>query len=404
MVYWVWLQKILGFGSDRVHEVLETFGSARAMYEAGADAVRAAGILPPAALKKIGAVSLAECKATVNICKNMGIHIITPDTPQYPKALLNTQSPPAVLYTKGKLPDFDNTPSFCIVGPRECTDFSKKAAFSLAYRLSLGGMIIISGGAKGADYYAHTGALRADGITVLVMPCGIDIEYPAANKDLRKAVLQKGCLISEFPPGYNVTKGAFYTRNRILSGLALGVAVVEAHDQSGALITANHALEQGREVFVVPARQKNDEHFAGSDKLLEDGAIPLVSALNIFEHYYPVYPEKINMRKAYNVTKQEMADDYESIADRLVQKIKKTKLFKPKKEKTSEFLRVDLKVLTEKARRVYECFEDKELSVDEIFIEDISNADVFAALSELELYGLIQALPGGRFAKKELTV
>ena len=314
---------------------------------------------------------------------------------------MNTQTPPALLYTKGNFPDFDNTPCFCIVGPRECTEFGQKSAFSLAYRLALGGMTIISGGAKGADYYAHIGALKADGKTVLVMPCGIDIEYPAANKELRKAVLEKGCLISEFPPGYNVTKGAFHSRNRILSGLALGVAVVEADERSGALITANHAAEQGREVFVVPGRATQ---YVGSNKLLEDGAMPLLSAVNIFEHYYPMFPDKIDMRKAYNINKETMAKDYEQSAGGFLNKLRKSKLFKPKKEKSCEFNRANSNVLTEKARQVYNCFEDKELSVDDIYLPQISDADVFAALSELELYGFIQAMPGGRFIKKELTV
>ncbi len=404
MVYWVWLQKVIGFGSDRVPYVIEHFGSARAMYEAGADAIRKSGILSVAALKKVSAVTLADCRATVNICKNMGISIITPDMPKYPKTLLNTQTPPSVLYTKGDFPDFDNTPSFCIVGPRECTEFGQKSAFSLAYRLALGGMTIISGGAKGADYCAHIGALRADGITVLVMPCGIDIEYPSANKELRKAVLEKGCLISEFPPGYNVTKGAFHLRNRILSGLALGVAVIEADEQSGALITANHAAEQGREVFVVPGRSKTSTQYAGSKKLLEDGAIPLLSAVNIFEQYYPVFPDRIYMRKAYNINKERLTEDYEQCAGGFLKKIRAPKLVKPKKEKSCKFKRENINVLTEKARQVYNCFEDKELSVDDICLQQISDADVFAALSELELYGFIQAMPGGRFIKKEFTI
>lgn len=399
MVYWVWLQKIAGFGSDCVPKVLEYFGSARGLYEADIETVRKSGVLTPAAVKKIGVITLAECKAIVNICKSLGIKIITPDMEAYPKTLLNIDNPPAVLYTKGKMPDFDNTPSFCIVGPRECTEFGKKSAFSLAYRLALGGMTIVSGGAVGADFYAHTGALKADGITALVMPCGIDIEYPAANKDLRKAVLEKGCVITEFPPGYNVTKGAFRIRNRILSGLSLGVAVVEAKEQSGALITANCAAEQGRDVFVVPGRAKISEHYAGSDKLLKDGAIPLLSAVNIFEQYYPMFSDKIDMRKAYNIPKETMNEDYEQ-CEGFFSKLKKTGLFKPKTQKKKENKLPKLNVLSEKARLIYTCFDDKEISVDDICFEQISDADVFAALSELELYGFIQAMPGGRFAKK----
>lgn len=399
MVYWVWLQKIAGFGSDCVPKVIEQFGSARGLYESDIETVRKSGVLPSSAVRKIGIVTLSECQATVNVCKSLGINIVTPDMPTYPKNLLNINNPPAVLYTKGKLSDFDNLPSFCVVGPRECTEFGKKSAFSLSYRLALGGMIIVSGGAVGADFYAHTGALKADGITALVMPCGIDIEYPVANKELRKAVLENGCVISEFPPGYNVTKGAFRTRNRILSGLSLGVAVVEAGEQSGALITANSAAEQGRDVFVVPGRAKISQHYAGSDKLLKDGAIPLLSAVNVFEQYYPTFSDKIDMRKAYNIPKETMNEDYEQCAG-FFSKLKKTGLFKPKAKKKKENKLPKLDVLSEKARLIYTCFDDKEISVDDICFEQISDADVFAALSELELYGFIQAMPGGRFAKK----
>ncbi len=400
MVYWVWLQKIIGFGSSFLPNVIERFGSAKGLYEADVDTIRKSGVLPPSVINKIGAISLSDCYATINVCKHLGIDIVTPDMKSYPKTLLCIDAPPAVLYVKGRMPDFELTPTFCIVGPRNCTEFGKKSAYSLAYRLALGGMTIVSGGAVGADFYAHAGALNAGGVTVLVMPCGIDVEYPVANKEIRKAVIQKGCVISEFPPGYNVTKGAFRIRNRIMSGLALGVAVVEASEKSGALITANCAAEQGKDVFVVPGRAKISQQYAGSDKLLKDGAIPLLSAVNIFECYYPMFSDKIDMRRAYNINKETMNKDYQQCSNKFFVRLKKVKLFKPKTEKAEKRNLPKIDVLSSTAKLVYSCFNDKEISVDDICIEHISDADVFAALSELELYGFIQAMPGGRFEKK----
>ena len=226
----------------------------------------------------------------------------------------------------------------------------------------------------GSDYYAHLGALKAGGKTALVMGCGIESGYLSQNASLRNHVAEHGCIISEYPPKAGVTRFSFPVRNRIMAALSLGTVVVEARRKSGALITANHALEQGRDVFVIPGSPTAEE-YEGSNALLRDGARPLLDVSDIFNEYIPRFPDKIDVKKAYEEPQKTVENTQEK------------KVYKNLSNET----------LSKEAKIVYNHLDKHKFYPDEISGTGLSSSEILAALTELELEFLIRALPGGRY-------
>ena len=376
--YFVWLQKALGAGNIRAVKARGHFGNAENIYKATPSERKAAGIFSPKDLSRLGSTKIDTAKGIIEDCRKYGIDIIPIGDRKYPYTLSVIDNPPIVLYIKGEMLDFDNTPAICIVGPRKVSDYGKKAAYSLGYRLSKSGMTVVSGGAVGSDYYAHLGALKAGCKTALVMACGIENKYLPQNAPLRKCVSENGCLISELPPKAGFTKFSFHIRNRIMSALSLGTVVVEAGEQSGALITANHALNQGRDVFVIPG-SPTEKQYVGSNALLRDGARPLLDLSDIFNEYIPRFPDKIDVKKAFEKPKKS---------------VKKTEKAEVHKKLLNE-------TLSKEAKIVYNHLDKHKFYPDEIGGTDLGSSEILSALIELELEGLVRALPGGRYEVTE---
>lgn len=375
--YLIWLQTALGAGNIRAVRALKAFGNAENIYKASLSERKAAGIFSPKDLKRLSETKIDYAKSVITDCLKYGIDIVLIGDKKYPYCLTVIDNPPLVLYVKGEMLDFDNTPAICIVGPRKVSDYGKKAAYSLAYRLSKSGMTVVSGGAVGSDYYAHLGALKSGGKTALVMGCGIESGYLPQNERLRRHAAEHGCIISEHPPKAGLTKFSFPIRNRIMAALSLGTVVVEAGKKSGALITANHALEQGRDVFVIPG-SPTAEQYVGSNALLRDGAKPLLDVSDILNEYIPRFPDKIDIEKAY---------------ERPPKAVKKTEEKQIHKKILNE-------TLSKEAKIVYNHLDKHKFYPDEIGGTDLGTSEILSALTELELEGLIRALPGGRY---ELT-
>jgi len=199
--------------------------------------------------------------------------------PDYPQALRDISDPPALLYGCGVLPE---GPALAIVGTRNPTDFGRFFAEQLAEELAGAGMIIISGLARGIDTAAHRGTLSGGGKTVAVLGCGIDRVYPSENARLYHQIIEQGTILSEYPPGSEPLPGHFPGRNRIISGLSKGTLVIEASRDSGSLITAEFALEQGREVMAVPGGVDHKTSY-GPNLLIKQGAHPITEATEILE-------------------------------------------------------------------------------------------------------------------------
>jgi DNA processing protein len=194
----------------------------------------------------------------------------------YPQLLRELHDPPSVLHVRGEESRLLAEPSVAIVGARSCSSYGAQVARELARELTRAGIVVVSGLARGIDGEAHRGALEAGGATVAVLGCGIDRDYPAAHASLARRITETGLIVSEYPPGTEPAPWRFPARNRIIAGLSRATVVVEARERSGALITADFALELGREVFAVPG-EITAALSAGTNHLIRQGAAPLLS-------------------------------------------------------------------------------------------------------------------------------
>ncbi len=388
MKYFVWLQSVLGCGYGKTAAIIDRFGSPKGVYSATDSQLYNSGLFTPKALKSAKDKSLSKAEKTLEYCKQNGIDIICYGSGRYPDCLARIPDFPLVLYLKGKLPDLNSEPSVCIVGPRKCSDFGIKASYSLSARLSLGGMVIVSGGAVGVDCAAHKGALTAEGATVLLMPCGFGFDYLKENESLREDIINKnGCVLTEFPPETPVNKGAFQIRNRLMSALTLGTILIEAGERSGALITARHALEQGRDVFVIPGNPTLPQYI-GSNNLLRDGAKPVLTANDVFLEYISIYKDKLDIEKAFSTPLKPM----EQSATK--------KVSKPSAPPAPEAAGVDLSALSQVALSIYNAAPEEPFCVDELSVFcDYNASELMAAVTELEIMGALKAIPGGRYLK-----
>ncbi|MBO5321059.1 MAG: DNA-processing protein DprA [Clostridia bacterium] len=380
MKYLVWFSEVMGVGNIRSSKALEFFGTPQNIYNATYNERLSSGVFTKAELSRLDKIALRKATDIMTDCLKSEIDIIGINDKRYPTALSAIENPPLVLYVKGEFPDFNNTPSLAVVGPRKVSEFGKKAAYSLSFRLARAGFIVVSGGALGCDTYAHAGALKSGGTTVLVMGCGINAEYLMKNKPLRDEVASRGCLISELPPKAPVTKYAFPIRNRIISALTLGTVLVEAPEISGALITARLANEQGRDVFVIPGAPDKEE-YKGSNALLRDGAKALLDLSDIFTEYIVRFPDKIDIKKAYDT----------KIIDN-----------KPKKDtKPVEETKIISKKfnvgLSKEAKIVYNCIDKQKFLPEEILNTGLDSSSLLSALTELEMEFMIKAVPGGMY-------
>ncbi len=261
--------------------LLEHFGDPAAVFAATPRAWTVEARLTAAACQRLLAAANRDHAGELARLERLGIAVIGLTEAAYPARLRTIPDPPTVLFVKGALLP-DDARAVAVVGSRRASPYGRHVSAELGAGLAERGVTVVSGMALGADAAAHEGCLRAGGRTIAVLGCGIDIVYPPEHTDLYARIAAAGAVVSEFPPGASPTRGSFPQRNRIISGLALGVVVVEAPENSGALITAEHAMEQGRDVFAVPG-SVNSEQSRGTHKLLRDGARLVESVDDILE-------------------------------------------------------------------------------------------------------------------------
>ena len=277
---WLALSLTRGLGGESARRLLKEFGSPDAVFASSISSLKSVVKADVSAeiSKGIADDIIAPALAWLEDSNN---HIVTLADSDYPQALLNIPDPPLLLYVKGRL-DLLNRSALAIVGSRSATPQGINNAEAFAKSLSDAGLCIISGMAHGIDAAAHRGALRGQGSSIAVVGTGLDKVYPAANRDLAHALAQQGALISEFPLGTPPLAANFPRRNRLISGMSLGCLVVEASLQSGSLITARLALEQGRDVFAIPGSIHAPQS-KGCHALLKQGAKLVETAQDILE-------------------------------------------------------------------------------------------------------------------------
>ena len=273
---WVELNMTPGIGPRAAAKLLERFGSAEAVYDATRAELELLRLVPEAIDTIIGRNLQAVAEAEIRAVKKLGGDILLLDDGVYPSPLREIYDPPIVIYVKGSWSQCLDQPCIAVVGSRRCSTYGQNAALMIARDLAHRGVTVVSGFARGIDAAAHRGALEAGGRTVAVLGTGIDECYPRDHRRLAAEILDKGgALVTQFPLGTPPVSENFPYRNRIISGLSLGVVVVEASENSGSLITARLAMEQNREVFAIPGNITSRNSF-GTNYLIKGAGAKLV--------------------------------------------------------------------------------------------------------------------------------
>lgn len=376
-LYWLWLAARPGMTEREKRAVLLHFGSPEDCYYADAAAYGGIENLSKGAFEALCDKNLQEAETIAAACEKKKIHILTLGDDAYPSMLRNIIDPPLVLYYRGVLPDFDRELAIGIVGTRKASAYGLSTARKLGGQIAAHGGLVVSGMAEGIDAMATWGALDADKTAVGILGNGVDRVYPQCNRELYCKMEQKGCLISEYPPGTAPDRWNFPKRNRIISGLSCGVLVVEAPQKSGALITARQALEQGRDVFVVPGNI-GISTCEGSNALLRDGAALVTSGWDVVGEYAARYPDKIQKE----IPPARQADD-KIVVDKAM----------PTLYSDLENMAADL---SDTERAILAAIGTQEQLIDTVIAKTgLSSQDVLAALTMLEVSGFVTTRPGG---------
>ncbi len=397
--FWIWLQTALGAGA-RTDELLAYFETPEQLYLAGSKEWRLSGLLTA---KKIEALKNSTPSQTAEIIKesrSKGYEIITPDNKLFPNRLKNLSSMPLVLYAQGDCTALSDEVSLGIVGTRNASAYGTEIAQKLSYRLAEAGATIVSGGALGIDSEAHAGAMLAKGRTVAFLGCGLSANYLRENAALRRAITRYGAVVSEFPPFSMPSKSSFPIRNRLISGISLGVVVIEAGVKSGSLITANRAAEQGKDVFAVPGDIVRSS-FDGTNHLIKNGAKPVFSALDILSEYEFRYPELIDFQKAGLPLSELQYVNYrkpvkKSAAEKMVRNEAPSQV---EKVKTETVPKIDLEgTASENAKIVYGVLSETPMHIDDIVRStNLKLNIVLSSLTELELLGVCELTSGKKY-------
>jgi DNA processing protein len=359
--YWLALGLIPGVGSTLIKRLLERFETPEAVFHAPAKELlkieglgeKVAGEIRKGPVEKV-------VERELHLLKEAGGAILTLKDHIYPKRLKDIYDPPALLYMRGEIKREDDL-AVSIVGSRKTSPYGRWITEKVSQELARHGVTIVSGMARGIDSLAHLGAISGGGRTIAVLGCGVDVIYPSENRKLFEKIIDHGAVLSEFRMGSPPEGGHFPRRNRIISGLSLGVVVVQASEKSGSLITAGYALEQGREVFAVPGNV-GAEGSRGTNRLIKDGAKVVESSEDILEEILPQWRRD-----------EEIEPEVKSPGP----------------------------VLTREEGVLYELLGETPLHIDEIIRESgIDPGRVSSLLLDLELKGLIAQWPGKCFSKK----
>lgn len=401
LVYWIWLAHRPGVRDRTKRALLERFSQPEAVYSAdGGELAEIEGITEEetASLQE---KDLTEAERILGKCEEKNLEIITQEDGRYPARLKNIYDPPVVLYCRGRLPEIDGNAVIGVVGTRSASAYGLTAARRMGYELARGGGIVVSGLAGGIDAAAMQGALEGGGSVVGVLGCGADVIYPRRNRELFDSTARYGCILSEFPPGTPPVRWNFPRRNRIISGLSRGVVIVEAPEKSGALITARQALDQGRDVFVVPGNVDMPS-FVGSNRLLRDGAEVVGCGWDILGEYVYQYPDKLHK------------PEVRSIPERAEEKRKEEPEQRPRTENTPEEKKSRKSIdnsapqsysdprdgfsdLTPEERQVARTLLQGERTVDEVIaLTGMAPGKLLSLLTMMELKGILSRRPGKR--------
>ena len=400
--YWLWLTNLEGLTIQQRLSLLDHFGQPDKVYFGDSGEYALVEGMTRQGLTALEDKSLEQADRILGDCERLGLRIITIQDAEYPDRLRNISDPPLVLYVQGRMPLFDDEVAIAMVGSRKASPYAQMMGEKLAFQMAGLGALIVSGLAAGGDASAHRGALRAGGFTAAVIAGGHDVIYPRENRALYEDIGVRGVILSEYPPGTPHDRSHFPVRNRIISGLCLGTVVIEAPERSGTLITVNHALDQGRDIFALPG-QADDWHCTGSNRLLRDGAGVVVDAWDVLSCYAARFPHKLKPFRAeeprhFGAPPEEKPQSAGKRASRTE---------KPEElsaEQTQEAAKPQLDLsgdhgLTDDQIKIVRTLGERTMQVDDIIEEtEIPTRRVLSALTMLELDGVVEQSSGKRFS------
>lgn len=381
LAYWIALKAVEGVGCVGYRSLLAAFRTPEAAFRASFSSLQVIPGIGPKTADRIRSFSdWGYAEAEVDRCRKQGVSVVTCQDPLYPSNLLNIYDYPPFLYARGAL--LAHEVGVAVVGSRVASTYGKYVTEKLSRELALRGITVISGLARGIDSAAHQGALAGKGRTIAVLGCGLDVLYPPENQSLAGDIAAHGAVVTEFPFGTPPNAPNFPARNRIISGIALGVVVVEAGEKSGSLITARIASEQGRSVFAVPGAV-GSAGSRGTNRLIKQGAKLIENVEDILEEILPQagiaqpLPEQLPLTPAGGVR----ADDPDGEAE-------------PIPSKTP--------ALDEREKRLLSLITHEPVHVDRLIAASgLAIQEVQAGLLVLELNQIIRRLPGNLFTRKE---
>jgi DNA processing protein len=377
LTYWIALKSIEGVGNLGFKNLVDALGNPRNVFDASIQTLK---VIPGIGEKTAAHIKdfqqWQDADKSLEVTERLQANIVTYRDPLYPHNLLNIYDFPVFLYVRGDLREEDT--NIAVVGSRMATTYGKFSTERLCRELALKGITIVSGLARGIDSAAHRGALAGKGRTIAVLGCGLDVVYPSENEKLFNEIAENGAVITEFPPGTPPSAPNFPSRNRIISGISLGVVVVEAGEKSGSLITARIALDQGREVFAVPGNI-DSAGSRGTHQLIKQGAKLIENVDDILDEILPqiddgtrrhVPHERNNLRDIADISKMNHG--------------------------------VVMNTLNDAEKAVLNCISSKKADVDTLIVSTgLKAGDVLNILLNLELKGLVEQLPGKTYIPKE---
>lgn len=405
----LWLVMVFGAGSPRIWKALHRYGSPQKAVEVLQKPESDAALhLPEHTLRRIRQTGEAQVEEMLARCEKLRLSILWYGDEAYPPQLLSIVNPPVLLFYQGDSSLLQEHLLLTIVGTRNPSPYSLQVEKTICHDLVQMGFVPVTGYAVGIDIMANRCALEADKPSIALMGCGLDVAYPQPHANLKYEIARRGLILSEFLPGTSPAPSNFPLRNRVLSGLSMGTFVIQAPARSGALITAENAMEQGRDVFCIPPADIFDKRYMGVIKYLRDGAIPVFDSRDIVYEYYTSHAHMIGASALYDETREKSESSVMTLGEsdavqqpgrrkqrppepEIPEETEPDPAIDPMPEEELEGLAGEILSLLQRQRVMH---------MDQIAAElEVSMEELTTTLTELELYGKLERLPGKQFRR-----
>lgn len=405
----LWLVMVFGAGSPRIWKALHRYGSPQKAVEVLQKPESDAALhLPEHTLRRIRQTGEAQVEEMLARCEKLRLSILWYGDEAYPPQLLSIVNPPVLLFYQGDSSLLQEHLLLTIVGTRNPSPYSLQVEKTICHDLVQMGFVPVTGYAVGIDITANRCALEADKPSIALMGCGLDVAYPQPHANLKYEIARRGLILSEFLPGTSPAPSNFPLRNRVLSGLSMGTFVIQAPARSGALITAENAMEQGRDVFCIPPADIFDKRYMGVIKYLRDSAIPVFDSRDIVYEYYTSHAHMIGASALYDETREKSESSVMTLGEsdavqqpgrrkqrppepEIPEETEPDPAIDPMPEEELEGLAGEILSLLQRQRVMH---------MDQIAAElEVSMEELTTTLTELELYGKLERLPGKQFRR-----